>query len=225
MPDEPPEIERALRELAVERGLVVTTGGTGFGPRDVTPEATRAVIEREAPGLGEFMRAAGFAHTPLAALAARSLAGSAPRWSSTSRGVRAVFARAWRGGPGRPAARGGADRGIDGRTSHRSRQPGGSGDVDYSAGPGTVPVTAVAGRCPRCPVGQKSWSVRAARSRARSGARSSTAAPCSRPATHWPPSRQRPHRDVPSRPRRRGGVRRTASVAARARRRDATPVG
>ena len=52
VPDERPEIERALREQAVDHGLVVTTGGTGFGPRDVTPEATKAVIDREAPGPG-----------------------------------------------------------------------------------------------------------------------------------------------------------------------------
>ena len=52
VPDERPEIERALRELAADHALVVTTGGTGFGPRDVTPEATKAVIDREAPGLG-----------------------------------------------------------------------------------------------------------------------------------------------------------------------------
>ena len=49
----------ALRELVVGfAGLVVTTGGTGFGPRDLTPEGTRAVIEREAPGLAEAMRIA-----------------------------------------------------------------------------------------------------------------------------------------------------------------------
>src|SRR5918999_5087901 len=48
--------------------LVVTTGGTGLGPRDVTPEATRAVVRREAPGLAELMRSAGRAHTPHAAL-------------------------------------------------------------------------------------------------------------------------------------------------------------
>ena len=48
-----------LRELAAGfAGLVVTTGGTGFGPRDLTPEGTRAVIEREAPGLAEAMRLA-----------------------------------------------------------------------------------------------------------------------------------------------------------------------
>ena len=50
-------VAAALRELTVGfAGLVVTTGGTGFGPRDLTPEGTRAVIEREAPGLAEAMR-------------------------------------------------------------------------------------------------------------------------------------------------------------------------
>ncbi len=52
-------VAEALRDLAIGfRGLVVTTGGTGFGPRDLTPEGTRAVIEREAPGLAEAMRLA-----------------------------------------------------------------------------------------------------------------------------------------------------------------------
>jgi molybdopterin adenylyltransferase len=73
--DERPEIEAALRELAAAHGLVVTTGGTGFGPRDVTPEATRAVIDREAPGLAELMRAAGLARTPMASLS-RAVAGA-----------------------------------------------------------------------------------------------------------------------------------------------------
>ena len=45
--------------------LVITTGGTGFGPRDNTPEATRRVIEREAPGLSEAMRAESLKHTPM----------------------------------------------------------------------------------------------------------------------------------------------------------------
>ena len=77
LPDERPAIESALRDLVDERGfaLVVTTGGTGFGPRDVTPEATRAVLEREAPGLAELMRRDGLQHTPMAALS-RAVAGS-----------------------------------------------------------------------------------------------------------------------------------------------------
>ena len=75
VPDEQQDIESALRDLASTHGLVVTTGGTGFGPRDVTPEATRAVIEREAPGLAELMRATGLAHTPMAALS-RAVAGA-----------------------------------------------------------------------------------------------------------------------------------------------------
>lgn len=79
VPDERPEIEARLRELAARGlGLVVTTGGTGFGPRDVTPEATRAVIEREAPGLAELMRHAGLEKTPMAALS-RAVAGTLGR--------------------------------------------------------------------------------------------------------------------------------------------------
>jgi molybdenum cofactor synthesis domain-containing protein len=75
-PDERPEIEALLLGLVGRGlGLVVTTGGTGFGPRDVTPEATRAVIEREAPGLAELMRRVGLAKTPLAALS-RSVVGA-----------------------------------------------------------------------------------------------------------------------------------------------------
>jgi molybdenum cofactor synthesis domain-containing protein len=77
VPDEGPVIEALLRRLCDEAGfgLVVTTGGTGFGPRDVTPEATRAVIDREAPGLAELMRKAGLEKTPLAALS-RAVVGS-----------------------------------------------------------------------------------------------------------------------------------------------------
>jgi molybdopterin adenylyltransferase len=74
-PDERPSIEAAIRELAAAHALVVTTGGTGFGPRDVTPEATRAVLDRDAPGLAELMRAAGLAQTPMAALS-RAVAGT-----------------------------------------------------------------------------------------------------------------------------------------------------
>jgi len=73
--DERADIEGALRRLASSHALVVTTGGTGFGPRDVTPEATKAVLDREAPGLAELMRAAGLAYTPMAALS-RGTAGT-----------------------------------------------------------------------------------------------------------------------------------------------------
>jgi molybdopterin adenylyltransferase len=56
-PDGTDAVAAALTELTQRfAGLVVTTGGTGFGPRDLTPEGTRAVIEREAPGLAEAMR-------------------------------------------------------------------------------------------------------------------------------------------------------------------------
>ena len=68
IPDERDRIEAELRARAATADVVVTTGGTGLGPRDVTPEATRAVIEREVPGLAEAMRAAGLAHTTNAAL-------------------------------------------------------------------------------------------------------------------------------------------------------------
>ncbi|HEX4655177.1 MAG TPA: MogA/MoaB family molybdenum cofactor biosynthesis protein [Mycobacteriales bacterium] len=57
VPDDIPEIEAAIREAVTEGvDLVATTGGTGFAPRDVTPEATRRVIDREAPGLAEALR-------------------------------------------------------------------------------------------------------------------------------------------------------------------------
>jgi molybdenum cofactor synthesis domain-containing protein len=75
VPDEREEIEQALRDVTRIAVLVVTNGGTGFGPRDVTPEATRAVIHREAPGLAELMRAAGTRSTPMAALS-RGVAGT-----------------------------------------------------------------------------------------------------------------------------------------------------
>jgi molybdenum cofactor synthesis domain-containing protein len=76
VPDEQAEIARALLMLADEMcvDLVVTTGGTGLTPRDVTPEATRAVIEREAPGLAEVLRFEGYRMTPLAVLS-RGVAG------------------------------------------------------------------------------------------------------------------------------------------------------
>lgn len=66
--DERAQIEEALRRLALQARLVVTTGGTGLAPRDVTPEATRAVCERLVDGVAERMRAAGAQMTPLAIL-------------------------------------------------------------------------------------------------------------------------------------------------------------
>jgi molybdopterin adenylyltransferase len=77
VPDDDAAIAGALRELA-EAGalLILTTGGTGFAPRDVTPEATRTVIDREAPGLAEAIRADAFARTPHALLS-RGIAGLA----------------------------------------------------------------------------------------------------------------------------------------------------
>ncbi len=76
VPDEREEIARILRAWADEDdlALILTTGGTGFAPRDVTPEATRDVIEREAPGLAEAMRAASLKVTPHAMLS-RAIAG------------------------------------------------------------------------------------------------------------------------------------------------------
>jgi len=68
VPDERPAIARALREAASSSTLVVTTGGTGLAARDVTPEATLEVLEREAPGIAEHLRARGLADTPLAPL-------------------------------------------------------------------------------------------------------------------------------------------------------------
>lgn len=68
VPDESEDIASAVRELSELADLVVTTGGTGFGPRDVTPEATRSVIEREAPGLAQLMLVRGIEKTPMAAL-------------------------------------------------------------------------------------------------------------------------------------------------------------
>jgi len=75
VPDEQQHIGDAIRSAAAQADLVLTTGGTGLGPRDVTPEATRSVLEREAPGLAELLRSEGLRHTPFAALG-RGLAGT-----------------------------------------------------------------------------------------------------------------------------------------------------
>jgi len=76
LPDEADLISGRLATLADGNQIsaIFTTGGTGLAARDVTPEATRAVIEREIPGLGEMMRSHGRKSTPLAALS-RALAG------------------------------------------------------------------------------------------------------------------------------------------------------
>ena len=77
IPDEREEIAQCLRQLA-ERGsaqVIFTTGGTGIAPRDVTPDATRDVIDREIPGIGELMRSKGLASTPFSVLS-RGLAGT-----------------------------------------------------------------------------------------------------------------------------------------------------
>ena len=64
VPDERDEISRALAELVAEARLVLTTGGTGLAPRDVTPEATLSLVERAAPGIAEAIRADAVARTP-----------------------------------------------------------------------------------------------------------------------------------------------------------------
>jgi molybdopterin adenylyltransferase len=74
VPDEAGEIAEAIVELAGSAPLVVTTGGTGMAPRDVTPEATRSVIDREAPGIAEAIRADSLTKTPHALLS-RGVAG------------------------------------------------------------------------------------------------------------------------------------------------------
>lgn len=74
VPDELEDIAAALVELSESALLVLTTGGTGFAPRDVTPEATRRVLEREAPGVAEAIRADALSRTPHALLS-RGVAG------------------------------------------------------------------------------------------------------------------------------------------------------
>jgi molybdenum cofactor synthesis domain-containing protein len=76
VPDEGDLILERLRTWADsgEVQLIVTTGGTGLGPRDVTPEATRAVLDYEVPGIAEAMRAEGLSHTPMSMIS-RAVAG------------------------------------------------------------------------------------------------------------------------------------------------------
>lgn len=73
--DETADIVAAITEAVSKASLVLTTGGTGFGPRDVTPEATDSIVERRAPGLVHLMLARGLESTPMAALS-RPVAGT-----------------------------------------------------------------------------------------------------------------------------------------------------
>ena len=76
VPDDRDHIEAAIEDLSLETALVLTTGGTGLGPRDVTPEATLAVVDRVAPGIAEALRADSIAKTPHGLLS-RGVAGVA----------------------------------------------------------------------------------------------------------------------------------------------------
>jgi molybdopterin adenylyltransferase len=78
VPDEREPISSAIAELAASSRLVLTTGGTGMGPRDVTPEATTAVLERDAPGIAESIRADSVRRTPHGLLS-RGVAGTVGR--------------------------------------------------------------------------------------------------------------------------------------------------
>lgn len=68
LPDEVEAIRTTLRDWSTRCDVVITTGGTGLGPRDVTPEATQSVIDRDCPGIAEAIRAYGYQKTPLAIL-------------------------------------------------------------------------------------------------------------------------------------------------------------
>jgi cyclic pyranopterin phosphate synthase len=102
VPDDPERIEAEVRRLVAERrDLVLTTGGTGLGPRDRTIEAVSRVIERPVPGIAEAMRAHGFQRTPRAVLS-RSLAGIAGRTliltlPGSSRGAQESLDAIWPG--------------------------------------------------------------------------------------------------------------------------------
>lgn len=78
VPDERPRIAAAIRAAAAGGGLVLTTGGTGVAPRDVTPEATRDVVEREVPGIVEEIRRRSAERT-IKALGSRAVAGTLGR--------------------------------------------------------------------------------------------------------------------------------------------------
>lgn len=74
VPDDAAMVRESVRAAATEHDLIVTTGGTGLGPRDTTPQALRGILDYEIPGFGEVMRAFGRRSTPFADLS-RSLGG------------------------------------------------------------------------------------------------------------------------------------------------------
>jgi molybdenum cofactor synthesis domain-containing protein len=158
VPDERPGIERALRELSADHDLIVTTGGTGFGPRDVTPEATKAVVDREAPGLAELMRAAGLAHTPMAALS-RAAVGSLGRTlivnlPGSPSGVAESLAALLPVVPHAVEILGGATGSHP--TGYTTSANATEAGRTRSPGPGTVTITAVKQiGAPPCPVGAR----------------------------------------------------------------------
>ena len=79
LPDEPVELERQMwRWIRAGVGLIVTTGSTGLGPRDVIPDVTRRIIDREIPGIAEAMRAESLKYTPFGMIS-RQLAGVAEK--------------------------------------------------------------------------------------------------------------------------------------------------
>ncbi|MEP6756116.1 MAG: MogA/MoaB family molybdenum cofactor biosynthesis protein [Chthonomonadales bacterium] len=68
VPDEPDDIQTTLKQWFGVCDLILTTGGTGLSPRDITPEATTPLLDRPTPGISEFIRASAFARNPRAAL-------------------------------------------------------------------------------------------------------------------------------------------------------------
>lgn len=75
LPDEKETLRAAMLLLCGQCDIILTTGGTGLAPRDVTPEATRGILDREVPGIAEALRAAGMLHKPTAMLS-RGIAGT-----------------------------------------------------------------------------------------------------------------------------------------------------